>query len=936
MNGINYFKSRFLKTNNRGQSSRTRIKESQSLYLNDLGSSSNLPFNPHRSKRLEKSTRHAPSLSQNDLEEHTKEKVWTGQQSLLDTKKEIIQSPNRKRSISNIPIKITSSLEGEDEEDPLNFLHIQSAAQWKALSQRISLIESKNKDDTATFSNEIVGSPSKRRNVVQPKSILSSHKLNNNTSYTVKITPSDNPSDFVPTKVASLRLICWRIKPWGNKSNPSRPVGKRLFSSQFAVQWDVDCDEVYPSLFIGDKSSASNLGFLKKLGITHVLNTAEGDEEGLVNLSQKHYEGTKIIYKGFPLWDCPNCNILPYLGPAADFIKDSIYGGGKCLVNCQMGVSRSATCALSFLMIYEDLSASQAISQFRYHRDIRPNDGFLEIIASLDNELRKEREFGIIRSFELAPPNAILPRCENTEFWVDIKDVSEDDVGGTLISLFDDTCTKKIPNISSKTSKSSSPRRWSRSISRKSSFINSRAVSRNSSFYDRNRKTPSICITPSEKAYPGYERDNNLEDGDDWEWAWEYKDDNNQEDMSQSSPLTTRKLEKVKNIIEKPEERWRILWDKGNMETPSPIGSYQSRCSSINKNLIQPKANESEILESLLLKVDSAKKWKSISQKVSINFDDINISESQEAEEKNEDVSLVLEIPQTPIDFKPTLSKQLRILCWKIKPWDTPKERNLFTSVMGSGWGVDCDEIYPHIFLGDEASARNLSFLKKIKVTHVLNTAQGKWTDYSFVDLTKDYYDGTGITYQGFELWDHPGVNIQKYFGPANEFISSCIEGGGRVLVHCQMGVSRSCVCAMSYLMLTKGFSAVQTLKIFRSRRDVHPNDHFLSQVAELDNELRKERDYRIPSTIKLFALKDVPNFPKPYHFEFWDTVPHLESLPFILSHQNVIKSNKGFEPQRIDMEDDSLVQDSGDRNSISSSEWEYYTETEDEESTSD
>ncbi|QQP52133.1 Uncharacterized protein FKW44_004173, partial [Caligus rogercresseyi] len=118
---------------------------------------------------------------------------------------------------------------------------------------------------------------------------------------------------------------------------------KASLSSQFAIQWNVDCDEVYPSLFIGDKNSASHHGFLKKLGISHVLNTAEGDEEGLVNLSQGYYEGQSITYKGFPLWDCPNCNILPYLGPAADFIKSAIDSGGKVLVNCQMGVSRSAT-----------------------------------------------------------------------------------------------------------------------------------------------------------------------------------------------------------------------------------------------------------------------------------------------------------------------------------------------------------------------------------------------------------------------------------------------------------------------------------------------------------------------------------------------------------------------------------------------------------------
>ena len=76
----------------------------------------------------------------------------------------------------------------------------------------------------------------------------------------------------------------------------------KLFSSQFAIGWGVDCDEVHPGLFIGDKESATNLQFLRKIGVTHVLNTAEGRDEGLVDLNQAHYEGTDIQYLGFPLW----------------------------------------------------------------------------------------------------------------------------------------------------------------------------------------------------------------------------------------------------------------------------------------------------------------------------------------------------------------------------------------------------------------------------------------------------------------------------------------------------------------------------------------------------------------------------------------------------------------------------------------------------------
>ena len=60
------------------------------------------------------------------------------------------------------------------------------------------------------------------------------------------------------------------------------------------------------------------------------------------------------------------------------------------------------------------------------------------------------------------------------------------------------------------------------------------------------------------------------------------------------------------------------------------------------------------------------------------------------------------ERPCTPIKFKPTTAQQLRLICWKVKPWDCQKDRTLFTSMMGTSWGVDCDEVHQNLFIGDK------------------------------------------------------------------------------------------------------------------------------------------------------------------------------------------------------------------------------------------
>ena len=50
------------------------------------------------------------------------------------------------------------------------------------------------------------------------------------------------------------------------------------------------------------------------------------------------------------------------------------------------------------------------------------------------------------------------------------------------------------------------------------------------------------------------------------------------------------------------------------------------------------------------------------------------------------------------------------------------------------------------------------------------------------------------------------------------------------------MGVSRSCTCAMAYMMKTRGWTAVQTMRQFRANRDVRTDDGFMRYIVELDN----------------------------------------------------------------------------------------------------
>ncbi|CAH0724664.1 unnamed protein product, partial [Brenthis ino] len=153
----------------------------------------------------------------------------------------------------------------------------------------------------------------------------------------------------------------------------------------------------------------------------------------------------------------------------------------------------------------------------------------------------------------------------------------------------------------------------------------------------------------------------------------------------------------------------------------------------------------------------------------------------------------------------------------------------------------DVNEVYPGLFVGDAVAAKDKAFLCRMGINYVLNTAEGK--RYTQVDTDHLYYrDCPGIRYRGFQLMDLPTTDISRYFHIAANFIDEGISRGGRVLVHCMMGVSRSATCAIAFLMIKRGMTLTEALALVRSRRDIHPNDGFIRQLQELDRELRLSR----------------------------------------------------------------------------------------------
>ena len=124
--------------------------------------------------------------------------------------------------------------------------------------------------------------------------------------------------------------------------------------------------------------------------------------------------------------------------------------------------------------------------------------------------------------------------------------------------------------------------------------------------------------------------------------------------------------------------------------------------------------------------------------------------------------------------------------------------------------------------------------------------------------------------FPGFTLWDSPICSILPYLGAASDFIERALKAEGRVMVCCQMGVSRSAACVLAYLMINREMDATSALGLLRRRRDVRPNDGFLEQLVALDTDLQLVRQLGREPTISLAFLEDLPSLPKPWNYEFY------------------------------------------------------------------
>eukprot|EP00095_Tigriopus_kingsejongensis_P008428 snap_masked-scaffold1302_size49677-processed-gene-0.3 protein:Tk08428 transcript:snap_masked-scaffold1302_size49677-processed-gene-0.3-mRNA-1 annotation:"protein phosphatase slingshot homolog 1 isoform 2" len=129
--------------------------------------------------------------------------------------------------------------------------------------------------------------------------------------------------------------------------------------------------------------------------------------------------------------------------------------------------------------------------------------------------------------------------------------------------------------------------------------------------------------------------------------------------------------------------------------------------------------------------------------------------------------------------------------------------------------------ILDYLYLGSEWNASNLEELQQNGITHILN-----------VTREIDNFYPSVFTYHNIREYDEEATDLLKYLDRTYRFIRAAQAAGGKVLVHCKMGISRSATVVVSYVMKEYRRPLVQALEQVKYARSiVNPNKSFRKQL---------------------------------------------------------------------------------------------------------
>ncbi|UJR20926.1 hypothetical protein I4U23_024035 [Adineta vaga] len=161
-------------------------------------------------------------------------------------------------------------------------------------------------------------------------------------------------------------------------------------------------------------------------------------------------------------------------------------------------------------------------------------------------------------------------------------------------------------------------------------------------------------------------------------------------------------------------------------------------------------------------------------------------------------------------------------------------KKNQTKEIGRSSLGFPSVVIDNFLYHGDLGHASNIGLLNQLGIQHIINIC-----DCALDQIIVEKFNVLWIN-----LYDDLQADIKKHFDRTNEFLYNCKQKNEKVLVHCQMGISRSSSIILAYLMKYHHDSLYKAYDYLLERRRIAaPNLSFLLQLIRYEKELRQTKE---------------------------------------------------------------------------------------------
>jgi predicted protein tyrosine phosphatase len=197
-----------------------------------------------------------------------------------------------------------------------------------------------------------------------------------------------------------------------------------------------------------------------------------------------------------------------------------------------------------------------------------------------------------------------------------------------------------------------------------------------------------------------------------------------------------------------------------------------------------------------------------------------------------------------------------------------------------------CSEVVPGaVYISSYKVPSDWACLKQHQITHIVNMA---------ADVCENMYLDA-FSYLTYYMKDSNSEDLTPIFYRTLEWMQKAIDSGGRVLVHCREGVSRSATMVLAYLMWRFKMTFDAALESLQKVRPIcNPNTGFTCQLLVLGKKLGVSRAKPLSSLSPGASVEPSPTAPSPLGLSpctpaperkyFGRVAPHDPREPFFIS----------------------------------------------------